>query len=287
MHTATSTAHWLDFVMLPPAPHAGGLGTGQLTWGLPPEGGAPNSLTFQGATGEIPTDGSEFVVGTLTHANRPTGAGPGFIARLALTLTFPDGRSLQNGYAIRHQETPDLGGPVDDVIDFLGGWGPGIDLDGTTYVAHVTRFAAPGRETTPSPLVNPSFASPENSDTAVSVMAVMVRTDAPDLRITTVHQGNIARTQSDEYVEILNRSVYQVNLDGWTVDAGDEGQNLALPSAILWPGRRIRIHTNEIHPEWGGFSFHSKRAIWNDKGDTATLRTPSGTVASEYRYGRA
>lgn len=286
MRTATSTGIWAGFVMFPTPPNAHGLGTDTLTWGLPPAGGIPNSYVFHAATGEVPTDGTEFLLGTLIHTNRPTEAGASFIAKLDVTLAFEDGHTVTTGYAIRHQETPDLGGPVDDVIDFIGGWGQGIDLDGAPSLACITRFEPTGRQTTPSPLTAPSFASAENGETTVAVMAALVRTDAPDLHITTVRQGTVARTQSDEYVEVLNRSLFQVNLAGWTLNAGDNGQDVTLPATILWPGRRLRVHTNEIHPEWGGFSFRSNRAIWNDKGDTATLRTPAGTVASEYRYGK-
>ncbi|MFG3039469.1 hypothetical protein ACGFYZ_21500 [Streptomyces sp. NPDC048330] len=97
-----------------------------------------------------------------------------------------------------------------------------------------------------SPLVGATLSSP---DTEVSVMAALVRTDAPDLHITTVRQGSVARTQSDEYVEIVNRSLFQIPLAGWTIDAGDDGRRLTLPSA--------------------------------------NLRTPAGAAASQLGYGSA
>ncbi|MDN3262229.1 hypothetical protein QWJ26_20955 [Streptomyces sp. CSDS2] len=30
------------------------------------------------------------------------------------------------------------------------------------------------------------------------------------------------------------------------------------PGAVIQPGRRYRVHTNENHPQYGGFSFSSR-----------------------------
>jgi len=77
-----------------------------------------------------------------------------------------------------------------------------------------------------------------------------------------------------------------VTIDGEEYGADDAGQDFTFsPGTVLQPGRRIRTYTNEVHPEWGGFSYGSKRPIWNDKGDSAQLRDPNNNVVSEYGYG--
>jgi hypothetical protein len=44
------------------------------------------------------------------------------------------------------------------------------------------------------------------------------------------------------------------------------------PAYVLQPGERIRVYTNEIHPESGGFIFGSVKAVWNNtEPDTAVL----------------
>jgi hypothetical protein len=100
------------------------------------------------------------------------------------------------------------------------------------------------------------------------------------------HKGAVARTQSDEYVEITNRGADPVKLAGWVLDAGDAGQRFTFPpGTVLAPGRSIRVYTNEVHAETGGFTFGSKRSIWSDAGDVARLRDPFGKVVSQLGYG--
>jgi len=100
------------------------------------------------------------------------------------------------------------------------------------------------------------------------------------------HKGAVARTQSDEYVEITNRGADVARLDAWVLDGGDAGQRFTFPPGTkLAPGQSIRVYTNEVHAETGGFTFGSKRSIWNDTGEVARLRDPSGKVVSELGYG--
>ncbi len=40
----------------------------------------------------------------------------------------------------------------------------------------------------------------------------------------------------------------------------------------------------ENHPEWCGFSYGSGSAIWNNTGDTATLRDSNGSLIDDYNY---
>lgn len=100
------------------------------------------------------------------------------------------------------------------------------------------------------------------------------------------YKGAVKRTQADEYVEIVNRGTAPGDISGWTLFADDPGQNFAFPpNTVLQPGQRIRIYTNEVHPEWGGYLYGSGRPLWNDKGDTARLRDTDDTVVSDYSYG--
>ena len=56
-------------------------------------------------------------------------------------------------------------------------------------------------------------------------------------------------------------------------------------SYILGPGGAIRVYTNEVHGEWGGFSFGNGTAIWsNSNADTAVLRDATDTVVSTATY---
>jgi Lamin Tail Domain len=108
-----------------------------------------------------------------------------------------------------------------------------------------------------------------------------------DVFIGHIHfKGGVKRTQSDEYVEISCGASTAVDIAGWVINAGNRGQNFTFPAGTtLAPGQTIRVYTDEIHPDTGGFSYGSRRAIWNDRGDTATLRDTVGAVVSQVTYG--
>lgn len=299
MAKATVTGAWTNQQVItahPPNPQ--GYGTDRLTWGKPPASGAPNALRFTGGTVDIPLDGSEFVLGTLTHENRPTSSSGISESRLTVKAVYDDSSQFAAELIVRHQETPDLEGPVDDLVSIPGVFytlSKAVNFDGVPYIPVITRILPPPEATgeLPDPLVGDlameaGMATAEGEDTAGAVVAVMVRTDRPDVRITTVrNKGEVARTQSDEYIELINTGAPSISLKGWQISAGDKGQDFTFPDFTLVGGHTIRVYTNEIHPQWGGFSFASNRAIWNDKGDTGELRKPDGTVVSSYAYGDA
>lgn len=100
------------------------------------------------------------------------------------------------------------------------------------------------------------------------------------------YDGKVHRTQADEFIEIVNQSQTPVDISGWRVSAGHVSQTFHFPArTIIKPQQRLRIYTDEIHPESGGFSFGSKRALWNDKGDIGFLFDPSGAEISRWAYG--
>ncbi len=98
------------------------------------------------------------------------------------------------------------------------------------------------------------------------------------------YDGVVPRVESDEYAEIANQGIAPVNLRGWRLNAGDPGQDFIFPYFLLQPGQACRVYTNEVHPETGGFTFSSGRAIWNNKGDCGYLYDAAGQLVSQYCY---
>ncbi len=99
------------------------------------------------------------------------------------------------------------------------------------------------------------------------------------------YDGLVYRTESDEYVEIKNLGSEPVDLAGWSLVDKDEGDIFYFPSYILEPGQSIRVYTNEIHSEYGGFSFGSGKAVWNNSiPDTAVLLNAQGQEVSRKSY---
>lgn len=99
------------------------------------------------------------------------------------------------------------------------------------------------------------------------------------------NDGLVKRSEADEYVEITNQGCESADISGWKVNADDRNQDFVFPDGtILAVGQAIRVYTNQIHPESGGFSFGSGRAIWNNKGDEGKLYDAQGAVKSIHLY---
>ena len=101
------------------------------------------------------------------------------------------------------------------------------------------------------------------------------------------YDGEVPRSEADEYVQLLNEGSAAVDLHGWRLaDLGDPGQEFTFESSyFLGSGKRARVYTNQVHAEWGGFSFGLGSSIWhNTDPDTAGLFSPSGHLVSRKSY---
>lgn len=155
----------------------------------------------------------------------------------------------------------------------------------------------------PMPVVaNPAAAPtpPENylpvllkAEASATVVATPTPTPAPtpqppsntgSVRITYIfYDGYELRSEGDEYVQIENRDQRPIQLAHWTLR--DEANKVFdFPVFVMAPGQICRIYTDEVHPAWCGFSFGNGSAIWNNSGDTATLRDSSGTEIDACSY---
>lgn len=111
--------------------------------------------------------------------------------------------------------------------------------------------------------------------------------ESVNVKITKIfYDGLVKRVESDEYVEIKNLGSESIDLAGWRLVDIDEGYpTFTFLSYILEPGQSVRVYTNEIHPEYGGFSFGSGKAVWNNSSpDTAVLYNAQGQEVSRKSY---
>ena len=147
---------------------------------------------------------------------------------------------------------------------------------------------------TPTPTPSPSpAATAEPTATATRAPASTPQPPStptptgPDLRLACVFfDGGVSRQEPDEYVEIVNRGDAPASLEGWSLTDIDDGSpTFTFPSAFVAPGGVIRVYTNEVHPEWGGYSFERGSAIWNNgEPDTAGLADGNGQLVSTATY---
>ena len=111
----------------------------------------------------------------------------------------------------------------------------------------------------------------------------------PDVQIACIFfDGAVPRSESDEYVEIVNVGDAPQALEGWRLlDIADDSPEFVFPEHLLGAGESIRVYTDEVHEEWGGFSFERATAIWNndtDDPDTAGLYDQAGELVSTNGY---
>jgi competence protein ComEC len=98
------------------------------------------------------------------------------------------------------------------------------------------------------------------------------------------YNGAINPSEPDEYVEIVNRETYSLQVAGWTLRDQDN-RVYTFPETIMAPGQVCRVYTNEDHPEWCGFNWGSSLfAVWDNSGECGYLRDPSGAQIDEFCY---
>lgn len=281
MSTVTTSGTWPSVSANPPGLE--GLSSENVKWGIPAGGPGKSGYVFAGGTKEVKLDGTEFTLGTFTHQNFPvqSGSQPQFDVDLDVRIQFEEDDTARNfSFRFHHFETPNNGPTPDDEVDLPTRVSPeSVTIDGEEYAVVITGFKRNGEIVT-------KFYSPEGGANSAEIVAVLSRVGKPDVVITDVrYKGEVKRTQADEYVEIVNKGTAPADISGWTLGADDPGQDFTFPpGTVLQPGDRIRVYTNQDHPEWGGHSYGSGRPIWNDKGDTAQLRDTDNQVVSDYTY---
>jgi hypothetical protein len=150
-------------------------------------------------------------------------------------------------------------------------------LDGATWQQAELPVKTPTSDEGDPKEVVEEFVEEEKTVTATGTVAIA------DIS----YKGKVKRTQSDEYVEIVNKGTESVDISGWKISSGlSKRQAFTFPAkTTLEAGKSCRVYTNEVHTETGGFTFGSSSGIWNDKGDEAKLFDAQGNQVSTLAYG--
>jgi micrococcal nuclease len=96
-------------------------------------------------------------------------------------------------------------------------------------------------------------------------------------------EGNDNRNLNDEYVVLRNRGDEAVSLDGWTV-ADEAGATYEFGGVGLDSGDRITLHTGSGERDARHVYWDRNGAVWNNDGDTVTVRDANGTVVARRSY---
>ena len=86
-----------------------------------------------------------------------------------------------------------------------------------------------------------------------------------------------------EYVVIKNTGTTRKTLTGWTLR--DASRHVyKFPTFRLGAGKSVKVHTGKSANTLGNLYWRSSSYIWNNDGDTATLKRSNGTIASRCSY---
>ncbi|MFB8027267.1 MULTISPECIES: lamin tail domain-containing protein [unclassified Streptomyces] len=93
------------------------------------------------------------------------------------------------------------------------------------------------------------------------------------------------RSLNAEWVEITNQTRRAVNLDGWTL-RDEDGHRYRFDNVRLAGRTTVRVHTG-IGRDTRTDLFQDRRAyVWDNYGDTATLRDARGRTVDTDSWGR-
>jgi ABC-type Fe3+-hydroxamate transport system substrate-binding protein len=122
-----------------------------------------------------------------------------------------------------------------------------------------------------------ALAAPSPADAASSIQLGKIQYNAPGSDTATNTSVN------GEYVVVKNLSSRSITLTGWTVrDA--QSHVYTFGSYALPAYKSVTLHTgkgtNGALVRYWGLSYH----VWNNTGDTATIRTAGGTLLDTCRW---
>jgi hypothetical protein len=145
--------------------------------------------------------------------------------------------------------------------------------------------AKPVRVTRLSPEATTLDASPDAATIFTADAPPVERSAAPGgVAIAHIEYDPPGRDVDGEYVLIVNTSNLPMLLTGWSLSDGEERHTFTFPSFTLSPGGEVKVWTgtgvnDETNLYWG-----SRTAIWNNDGDTGTLKDAAGMTISVFAY---
>lgn len=102
---------------------------------------------------------------------------------------------------------------------------------------------------------------------------------SPNIEVTNVYYDGAGAKEPDEYVTVKNNGSLSQTLNTWTLSDADS-HSFEFPSTLtLSPGQSVNVYTNQ-----GELSFGNSSAIWNNTGDTATLRGANDALIDVFSY---
>ncbi|VVB68044.1 Lamin Tail Domain protein [uncultured archaeon] len=120
----------------------------------------------------------------------------------------------------------------------------------------------------------------------IGAVLVQGETDSAEREITITNASFVAPSPereilNGEWVEISNQGESDENLAGWKLE-DRQNHTYTFPDFTLSAGASVRIHTGVGSDTSEDLHWNRNTAIWNNDGDTATLKDASGDIVSRY-----
>jgi len=120
----------------------------------------------------------------------------------------------------------------------------------------------------------------------IGAVLVQGEIDSAEREITITNASFVAPSPerenlNGEWVEISNPGESDENLAGWKLE-DRQNHTYTFPDFILKAGASARIHTGIGSDTSEDLYWNRNTAIWNNDGDTATLKDASGDIVSRY-----
>ncbi|MEU3278127.1 lamin tail domain-containing protein [Streptomyces antibioticus] len=126
---------------------------------------------------------------------------------------------------------------------------------------------------------------------ALPASAADARPNRPVVKISAVQydapgrNDRSARSLNQEWVELTNTTRRSVNLNGWKLSDRD-GDTYTFRNFRLAPRATVRVHTGVGRDTRKDVFQDRRREVWDNRSDTATLRTDRGRFVDSASWGR-
>jgi micrococcal nuclease len=127
---------------------------------------------------------------------------------------------------------------------------------------------------TESPPTGTATATPDGGSVDGRLAVVDINADA---------EGNDNENLNDEYVTLENVGDSELSLAGWTV-TDEAGKTYTFGDVTLAPGERVTLHTGSGSDTDSDVYWGRGGAVWNNGGDTVTVRDDAGDIVAERSY---
>ncbi|WP_336000858.1 lamin tail domain-containing protein [Halorientalis halophila] len=111
-------------------------------------------------------------------------------------------------------------------------------------------------------------------------------TDGP-LAVATIHEdaeGHDGQNLNDEYVVFENRGEETLDLSGWTVSDEADHRYMFADGTALAPDEQVTLRTGSGTNSGDTLYWGQSQPVWNNGGDTVTVRAANGTVMVREAY---